>query len=563
MTIKKQIIEFFKDPQKMTYLFGTVTAVLGFSGLYEYGVNHDVPFVYILAQSFYGSFQILGGNGSFSEINEFPGYFFLTAFTGPMTVLIAIIWVFSSFFRHLWYRVFTPSNHYLIIGLGHMGSELALNLISEINTEDKKVFVLEKDPNNTHIESIKNKGAYVYTNFLHSEDEELLLKKLGQNAEYIFCFTGSDIENIRLGQLLGKLHEKNNSSVAQKCYIHLENKSFELFYSPLFKNVTQSGKFELHSFNYYQRGIWQWFDQYPLQNGKDTTNNETDNIRILLIGWDNVIKEAFEFVLNMGHFYYEKPIVVTIAVDEVDSVKQEIIFNYPRLFEYNNDTNHLQQALWNVELIDLQYFYTEFKKERFDYDHVLISLGEANNNAIVALNIIQHFFGSIEERNSKIGVWNESGSLIENPFVHTISEISNIMKRSEIERSDLEAESKKIQKKYKSESLHKNEWESSFLSYWSNIYAAFHGKIKRDEFSKYSSSVDKTIFKERLAKVEHTRWNAYHVLQGFSYQRTTNKARKQHDCLLSFEELKKLKPETIKYDINNVDIALKSEKISK
>lgn len=56
----------------------------------------------------------------------------------------------------------------------------------------------------------------------------------------------------------------------------------------------------------------------------------------------------------------------------------------------------------------------------------------------------------------------------------------------------------------------------------------------------------------QLAKSEHDRWNAFHIVNNWRYGTEKNEKLKTHDCLLSWNDLEKLKPETIKYDYRNI-----------
>ena len=66
---------------------------------------------------------------------------------------------------------------------------------------------------------------------------------------------------------------------------------------------------------------------------------------------------------------------------------------------------------------------------------------------------------------------------------------------------------------------------------------------------KYFPDSYSTLF-ERLIRTEHNRWNAFHYLNGWSYDKVKSKPKKKHDCLLPLAEFKK--PElqlTVIYDI--------------
>ena len=55
-----------------------------------------------------------------------------------------------------------------------------------------------------------------------------------------------------------------------------------------------------------------------------------------------------------------------------------------------------------------------------------------------------------------------------------------------------------------------------------------------------------------MAKAEHNRWNAFHILNNWRYGSSKNERLKTHDCLLSWENLEKFRPDTIKYDYKNI-----------
>ena len=55
-----------------------------------------------------------------------------------------------------------------------------------------------------------------------------------------------------------------------------------------------------------------------------------------------------------------------------------------------------------------------------------------------------------------------------------------------------------------------------------------------------------------LAKTEHDRWNAFHIVNNWRYGESKNEAIKTHDCLLSWEDLEEKRPDTIKYDYKNI-----------
>lgn len=55
-----------------------------------------------------------------------------------------------------------------------------------------------------------------------------------------------------------------------------------------------------------------------------------------------------------------------------------------------------------------------------------------------------------------------------------------------------------------------------------------------------------------LAECEHARWNAFYIVNNWKYGLNKDERTKTHNCLLTWNDLKRLKPDTIIYDYQNV-----------
>ena len=61
-----------------------------------------------------------------------------------------------------------------------------------------------------------------------------------------------------------------------------------------------------------------------------------------------------------------------------------------------------------------------------------------------------------------------------------------------------------------------------------------------------------TIF-EKLIRAEHNRWNAFHYLDGWTYNEVKSKAKKEHDCLKPLSEFDIPEQQlTVIYDIYSI-----------
>ena len=59
---------------------------------------------------------------------------------------------------------------------------------------------------------------------------------------------------------------------------------------------------------------------------------------------------------------------------------------------------------------------------------------------------------------------------------------------------------------------------------------------------------------DNLAQIEHTRWNAYHILNGWERRKIKEKdmIKKEHFDLCDWETLKEDDPYVVKYDYKNI-----------
>ncbi len=61
-----------------------------------------------------------------------------------------------------------------------------------------------------------------------------------------------------------------------------------------------------------------------------------------------------------------------------------------------------------------------------------------------------------------------------------------------------------------------------------------------------------SLFFDKMIRMEHNRWNAYHFLNGWQYSKVKAKEIKQHDCLIPLEEFEEIKmKQSVLYDIHS------------
>jgi len=550
--------------EKVAFFLLIFSAVILF---YYYGIFNSIK---SFASAFYNVFVFFSGGGDFSK--ELPWYMYIVAVTVPLgLILTLLVLMWHSFKRWLKLNIFNKTD-IIVIGFGNISRKFY-----ETN-KDKNIIVLTENYEDESVKNALDEGAYIYP---YSNETFLQFSK---KAKEIYILNDDDIENIKMFE---RLKNVENKSV----YIHITNREFEAFFSPNFETVEKLKSLKI--FNVFRNSVIEWFENNKIE-GEVNTVLENEQVKILLIGWDNVIKEAFYHILNIGHFYNKVPIKIVILNDEVDMINEELGFMFPYLNKYNQKENDLNEQLWDIEVIDLQEYFEKIKND-FNFTNILISYHNIEESMKLAIRFVNLHLEYIEKNKTNIGVYAQDFEFSK----HKIKTFGNLEKMLKIENIDKYLFEKKVTKlkeqyakSYKKPL--KDKWLDTIFTYWSNVYAHLHGEIVKREYKKLINSnqtnkinindlkkhpyigkilkedkdfenlakalndikgitlEDKIQKFDKFAESEHRRWNAYHILNGFVYAEKTDKNKKEHQCLVNWEKIKENEFNTIKYDYNNI-----------
>lgn len=119
---------------------------------------------------------------------------------------------------------------------------------------------------------------------------------------------------------------------------------------------------------------------------------------------------------------------------------------------------------------------------------------------------------------------------------------------------------KKVQRKYRTY-LNMRQWfccnmfdrlsntaSRDFAEFFEQYYKIKGNKLNNDDFL-------------LLAAIEHTRWNRFHISNGWVYAKDTNKPLKEHMCIIPFDMLYYTKATSIMYDAGNVIVGIERNNI--
>ncbi|OUT18574.1 hypothetical protein B9N60_02655 [Campylobacter concisus] len=238
-------------------------------------------------------------------------------------------WCFLKFFA---------KNHIVICGAGDMGYALAKDILNK--HQDKKLLVVDINPTNDNVNSICTLGGYAISG--NAIDKDVLNKLNITKAEKIILMTGKDISNLEILDAITKVipeADKNDPDNEKNIYIHLESKeNYEILPS-----IKRSG-INIRVFSVYNNAAQTLFMKHPLGENVDTIDN--DSVNLAIVGFDAAGLSVLYRALALGHFFNGKPLNVTIFDNNHEKKRAEFLKLYPINLKAGGIIN------WNIDFKD-------------------------------------------------------------------------------------------------------------------------------------------------------------------------------------------------------------------
>ena len=233
---------------------------------------------------------------------------------------------------------FCAKNHIVICGAGDMGYALAKDILNK--HQDKKLLVVDINPTNDNVNSICTLGGYAISG--NAIDKDVLNKLNIAKAEKIILMTGKDISNLEILDAITKVipeADKNDPDNKKNVYIHLESKeNYEILPS-----IKRSG-INIKAFSVYDNAAQTLFMKHPLGENVDTIDN--DSVNLAIVGFDAAGLSVLYRALTLGHFFNGKPLNVTIFDNNHEKKRAEFLKLYPISLKAGGIIN------WNIDFKD-------------------------------------------------------------------------------------------------------------------------------------------------------------------------------------------------------------------
>jgi len=242
-------------------------------------------------------------------------------------------------------------DHAIVCGLGRQGFQL----VSNLTANGRKVIVIELDPDNSQIGSVRSEGVPVLMG--NAADAAMLSAAAAKRARFIFSVTGDDQVNIEIATKAFECRgTRRDGGRAQRCAVHIDNAEISELFSerPLFKTTTDD--FHAHFFNINRLAARTLVDRYPPDRFQEVHGPEDPPASIMVFGTEKLAQELVIQIARVGHYGNRKKPNVQLLTAEGARISQSVEKRRSALSDFVdleiNDTIDFEFLLTNDDLLE-------------------------------------------------------------------------------------------------------------------------------------------------------------------------------------------------------------------
>ena len=471
----------------------------------------------------------------------------IDAFATGLSLLVIIYGGFKLF--HWWnsiklYFFNRNKNSIIIIGLCdknriYIDSELELN---------SKIIIVEQNKENLYISEYM-KANNVSVLIANPKEQETLMKLNLDAKKYIVVSTGKDVDNIEIVSQILTINKNVN------IYVQIENRSLRYFHKE--NGLLQGSNIKIYS--YYEDASRELFKKYDIDGKNYEILSRNEEYSIVILGNTNLSYEVIFQACIMGQLPNENKLTIYCLDKNPKKFQKKVELNYTEI--HNVPNIELKYIKFDIDS-KLSYI-KDFWYGR-NLTNIFVCYENEETNLEIAANLSNiTYLKEIEKKELKtniiLAIFNEynisnciksNKNSFENFFTFGLTRDICTKEYLIDEIRDIRAKAtNNIYNENASPSKQKPWEERSYFEKESNRASADHIKIKQ----KYLNIDNSDLGKEKLARCEHNRWNAFHYLNGWKYSEKEDKIIKLHDCLVPYDSLNENIKEYDRDMIRNMD----------
>jgi len=328
--------------RKYNWLFPVLilfSLTLGIIGFYQYFLLHDTPpnilsCIYLSLQLF-----VLNSGGLPDPI---PPILEISRFLAPAVTasgIFLVIW--EPFYQNYQlFKIRSWKNHIVVCGLSKKSELLILNfLLSE--KEKFQIILIEPNAEHSSISHLKMKGVIVLQG--NATDEEMLHKANILTAKYLLALTNDEKTNILIAQkatdIYNQFPEKALKYEILQVIIHIDDfytmNIFKEFHEKPMpgENLQRKGaiKIDYHVFSIYQLAAAFMVDTFSPDKYVSLADDNDPPAHLLILGDNLAAQYLILEAAEMYHFANLQKTRITVVADDKSRIESKIKSLYPFL----------------------------------------------------------------------------------------------------------------------------------------------------------------------------------------------------------------------------------------
>ena len=521
--------------------------VAGFWGFQDYFIQQgeDHNWLRILYRTLQ-LFVLEGGDIS----GQIPWALQASRFVAPLTAVMALVMALFEIFseRLKLIKISRMKNHVIIIGFGTKGK----NVMEESLRKKEKVLIIENDPLNPNLPSIKSPGCRL---LLGEANNKSILKRAGLiRAKSVFLLMRDDMQQISVCLLIYKLIREcpRNEQNALSCFMHLQKQEF--------LNILRNNKLVqdvhdgliLNIFNVYENSARELFENNPPD--RDGIGVKSENyVQIIIFGFGQTGEALALQTALTGHYLNNKKPKVVIIDRLANERIPDFLKRYPTYQNFCDldflalDANSPQLVQQLVQYLgDQNAFTTIVLCFEIKMQNILLSLQLGNIRLKDTDPPLQVFVRTND--NETIITFTENIIPFGSP--------SKVYSPEVILKGDLDVKAKAVHECFLSMRKKKKDFGTRNADVpWENLSQEFKDSSRKsaDHIGVKMRGIDCEIVSkddpqsgvvftqeeiEILAELEHRRWNAERSLAGWVYGKVKNEKIRKTPYLTDWKNLK-------------------------
>lgn len=438
-------------------------------------------------------------------------------------------------------------------------------LVSDLLKQNEKVIIIAGFENLNKLDLIEKEGATIVDGDITSEK---FLKNIAvYNAKYLFFIDSDDEKNISSAISVYNYLAKYGKNKKQILFTHVSDdlKLNELKELNFFEEFTEQNMVnqncEIRIFSANERTARVLFNKYSPDIFTKTISPEQEQLSVAIIGSKNLAQSMIIRMARLGHFANLKKTRVTFFHDN-----DKIVTKLERNFK--NITNLIDIELVNcsLDLFDVDKFQIFHKKHPFSVVYILceddsLSSGVLNKLTKVESDKKLNVVLTLQNPNGILSKWYSPKNL-QNIHLHKFNIIEESFTKESLISEKLDQLAKIIHADYLSkveklnpEKVSHQPWDLLPLDFKNqnreqgdHIFVKLRILENGNNLEEAFNNIKPEQI-ELLSELEHNRWWAHMVLNGWTYDKVRDDEKKKHTDLLPYIELPE---ETKEYDRNTV-----------